>query len=63
MVVVQQPDVVLKTNHKFTVAVRLLIGDKLGIRQQLAKKQVYVRICTEEEARRLATGHFRPDEM
>jgi hypothetical protein len=63
MIVSLQPTVVLKKNLKFTVAVRLLIGDRLGIRQQLVKKKVYIRICTEEQARRLAQGMIGVNEM
>jgi len=61
--VIVQPDVVLKTNHNFTVAVRLLIGDQLAIRQTLLTKKVYVRICTEEQARQLARGDIGVQDM
>ncbi|ULT93174.1 hypothetical protein L5515_010141 [Caenorhabditis briggsae] len=46
-----QPEPVLKTQHKFVTEVRLLIGDKLGIRQQLMNTNVSVKIIAEDEAR------------
>ncbi|CAL2038733.1 unnamed protein product [Caenorhabditis brenneri] len=46
-----QPEPVLKTQHKFVTEVRLLIGDKLGIRQQLMNTNVAVKIIAEDDAR------------
>ncbi|PIO71219.1 STAT protein, DNA binding domain protein [Teladorsagia circumcincta] len=49
-----QPEPVLKTQHKFVTEVRLLIGDKLGIRQHLVNTNVTVKIIAEEEAKLLS---------
>ncbi|VDM17945.1 unnamed protein product, partial [Wuchereria bancrofti] len=43
-IVATQPEPVLKTQHKFLAEVRLLIGDKLGIKQHLVNTNVTVRI-------------------
>ncbi|GMR46243.1 hypothetical protein PMAYCL1PPCAC_16438, partial [Pristionchus mayeri] len=53
-----QPEPVLKTQHKFVTEARLLIGDKLGIRQHLVHTNVTVRIIAEEEARLLSVGQM-----
>ncbi|EYB92848.1 hypothetical protein Y032_0189g1188 [Ancylostoma ceylanicum] len=53
-VVSVQPEPVLKTQHKFVTEVRLLIGDKLGIRQHLVNTNVTVKIIAEEEAKLLS---------
>ncbi|CAI4231884.1 unnamed protein product [Auanema sp. JU1783] len=50
-VVSVQPDPVLKTQHKFVTEVRLLIGDKLGIRQHMVNANVTIKIIAEDEAR------------
>uniref|UniRef100_A0A0R3RLI8 SH2 domain-containing protein n=1 Tax=Elaeophora elaphi TaxID=1147741 RepID=A0A0R3RLI8_9BILA len=57
-VVATQPEPVLKTQHKFLAEVRLLIGDKLGIKQHLVNTNVTVRIIAEEEARLLSTAQL-----
>ncbi|KAM3725935.1 Signal transducer and activator of transcription [Dirofilaria immitis] len=57
-VVAIQPEPVLKTQHKFLAEVRLLIGDKLGIKQHLVNTNVTVRIIAEEEARLLSTAQL-----
>lgn len=57
-VVAVQPDPVLKTQHKFIAEVRLLIGDRLGIKQHLVNTNVTVKIIAEEEARMLSTGQL-----
>uniref|UniRef100_A0A0K0E9H8 Signal transducer and activator of transcription n=1 Tax=Strongyloides stercoralis TaxID=6248 RepID=A0A0K0E9H8_STRER len=57
-IVVYQPDPVLKTQHKFTTEVRLLIGDKLGVKQQLVNTNVTVTIIAEDEARQLCIGEI-----
>ncbi|KAI1708376.1 STAT protein, DNA binding domain-containing protein [Ditylenchus destructor] len=57
-VVVVQPDPVLKTQHKFIAEVRLLIGDKLGIKQHLVNTNVTVKIIAEEEAKILSMGQI-----
>ncbi|KAL3982794.1 Signal transducer and activator of transcription 1 [Acanthocheilonema viteae] len=57
-VVAVQPEPVLKTQHKFLAEVRLLIGDKLGIKQHLVNTNVTVRIIAEEEARLLSTAQL-----
>uniref|UniRef100_A0AC35U535 SH2 domain-containing protein n=1 Tax=Rhabditophanes sp. KR3021 TaxID=114890 RepID=A0AC35U535_9BILA len=57
-VVAYQPEPVLKTQHKFTAEVRLLIGDKLGVKQQLMNTSVNVTIIAEEEAKLLAMGEI-----
>uniref|UniRef100_A0A914Y297 Signal transducer and activator of transcription n=1 Tax=Panagrolaimus superbus TaxID=310955 RepID=A0A914Y297_9BILA len=57
-VVAVQPDPVLKTQHKFVAEVRLLIGDKLGIKQHLVNTNVTVKIIAEEEARMLSNGQI-----
>ncbi|VDM94910.1 unnamed protein product [Thelazia callipaeda] len=57
-VVAVQPEPVLKTQHKFFAEVRLLIGDKLGIKQHLVNTNVTVRIIAEEEARLLSTAQL-----
>ncbi|VDP26686.1 unnamed protein product, partial [Heligmosomoides polygyrus] len=54
-VVSVQPEPVLKTQHKFVTEVRLLIGDKLGIRQHLVNTNVTVKIIAEEEAKLLSS--------
>lgn len=62
-VVAIQPDPVLKTQHKFVAEVRLLIGDKLGIKQHLVNTNVAVKIIAEEEARLLSTGQVNEKDM
>uniref|UniRef100_A0A0N5CAF2 Signal transducer and activator of transcription n=1 Tax=Strongyloides papillosus TaxID=174720 RepID=A0A0N5CAF2_STREA len=57
-VVAHQPDPVLKTQHKFMTEVRLLIGDRLGVKQQLVNANVTVTIIAEEEARQLSIGEI-----
>uniref|UniRef100_A0A0R3QIF8 STAT_bind domain-containing protein n=1 Tax=Brugia timori TaxID=42155 RepID=A0A0R3QIF8_9BILA len=57
-IVAIQPEPVLKTQHKFLAEVRLLIGDKLGIKQHLVNTNVTVRIIAEEEARLLSTAQL-----
>uniref|UniRef100_A0A915B8H5 Signal transducer and activator of transcription n=3 Tax=Parascaris univalens TaxID=6257 RepID=A0A915B8H5_PARUN len=57
-IVAIQPDAVLKTQHKFIAEVRLLIGDKLGIKQHLVNTNVTVKIIAEEEARMLSTAQL-----
>ncbi|CAJ0936864.1 unnamed protein product, partial [Mesorhabditis belari] len=57
-VVTVQPDPVLKTQHKFGTEVRLLIGDTLGIRQNLVNTNVTVKIIAEEDAKLLSTGQL-----
>ncbi|CEF71220.1 SH2 domain and p53-like transcription factor, DNA-binding domain and EF-hand domain pair and STAT transcription factor, DNA-binding, subdomain and STAT transcription factor, all-alpha domain and STAT transcription factor, DNA-binding domain and STAT transcription factor, coiled coil domain-containing protein [Strongyloides ratti] len=57
-VVAYQPDPVLKTQHKFMTEVRLLIGDRLGVKQQLVNANVTVTIIAEEEARQLSIGEI-----
>lgn len=57
-VIAVQPEPVLKTQHKFLAEVRLLIGDKLGIKQHLVNTNVTVRIIAEEEARLLSTAQI-----
>ncbi|CAD6191338.1 unnamed protein product [Caenorhabditis auriculariae] len=56
-VVSVQPEPVLKTQHKFVTEVRLLIGEKLGIRQHLVNTNVTVKIIAEEEAKQLSSTH------
>lgn len=62
-VVAMQLDPVLKTQHKFTSEVRLLIGDKLGIKQHLVNTNVTVKIISKEEARMLSTAQISEKEM
>uniref|UniRef100_A0A914W282 Signal transducer and activator of transcription n=1 Tax=Plectus sambesii TaxID=2011161 RepID=A0A914W282_9BILA len=62
-VVSQQPEPVLKTQHKFGAEVRLLIGDKLGIKQQLDNANVTVKIIAEEEARQLGDGEVQEKDI
>ncbi|VDK71707.1 unnamed protein product [Onchocerca ochengi] len=62
-VVAIQPEPVLKTQHKFLAEVRLLIGDKLGIKQHLVNTNVTVRIIAEEEARLLSTAQLSEKEV
>lgn len=62
-VVAMQPDPVLKTQHKFVAEVRLLIGDKLGIKQHLVNTNVSVKIIAEEEARMLSTAQLSEKDM
>lgn len=57
-VVAVQPEPVLKTQHKFLAEVRLLIGDRLGIKQHLVNTNVTVRIIAEEEARLLSIAQL-----
>ncbi|KAF1756022.1 hypothetical protein GCK72_012475 [Caenorhabditis remanei] len=52
-----QPEPVLKTQHKFVTEVRLLIGDKLGIRQQLSNTNVSVKIIAEDEAKQMSADY------
>lgn len=59
----QQPEPVLKTQHKFGAEVRLLIGDKLGIKQQLDNANVTVKIIAEEEARQLGDGEVQEKDI
>ncbi|VDM29463.1 unnamed protein product [Toxocara canis] len=62
-VVAVQPEPVLKTQHKFVAEVRLLIGDKLGIKQHLVNTNVTVKIIAEEEARMLSTAQLSEKDM
>lgn len=62
-VVSVQPDPVLKTQHKFVAEVRLLIGDKLGIKQHLVNTNVTVKIVAEEEARMLSVSQLAEKDM
>ncbi len=62
-VVAVQPETVLKTQHKFIAEVRLLIGDKLGIKQHLVNTNVTVKIIAEDEARLLSTGQLQEKDM
>jgi signal transducer and activator of transcription 5B len=62
-VVAVQPDPVLKTQHKFVAEVRLLIGDRLGIKQHLVNANVTVKIIAEEEARMLSVSQITEKEM
>lgn len=62
-VVAVQPDPVLKTQHKFVSEVRLLIGDRLGIKQHLVNANVTVKIIAEEEARMLSVSQITEKEM
>ncbi|VDN29503.1 unnamed protein product [Gongylonema pulchrum] len=57
-VVAVQPEPVLKTQHKFNAEVRLLIGDRLGIKQHLVNTNVTIRIIAEDEARLLSTAQL-----
>ncbi|CAJ0579541.1 unnamed protein product, partial [Mesorhabditis spiculigera] len=57
-VVTVQPDPVLKTQHKFVTEVRLLIGDSLGIRQNLVNTNVTVKIIAEEDAKLLSNAQL-----
>lgn len=54
-VVSVQPEPVLKTQHKFVTEVRLLIGDKLGIRQHMVNTTVTAKIIAEDEAKMLSS--------
>lgn len=62
-VVVVQPEPVLKTQHKFVAEVRLLIGDRLGIKQNLVNANVTVKIVAEEEARLLSMSQIAERDM
>uniref|UniRef100_A0A158R3S0 Signal transducer and activator of transcription n=1 Tax=Syphacia muris TaxID=451379 RepID=A0A158R3S0_9BILA len=62
-VVAVQPESVLKTQHKFVSEVRLLIGDKLGIKQHLVNTNVTVKIIAEDEARMLSTAQISEKEI
>lgn len=62
-VVAIQPDPVLKTQHKFVSEVRLLIGDRLGIKQHLVNANVTVKIIAEEEARQLSVNQVAEKDM
>uniref|UniRef100_A0A914GW51 Signal transducer and activator of transcription n=1 Tax=Globodera rostochiensis TaxID=31243 RepID=A0A914GW51_GLORO len=62
-VVAVQPDPVLKTQHKFVAEVRLLIGERLGIKQQLINTNVTVKIIAEEEAKMLSTGQLNEKDI
>uniref|UniRef100_A0A1I8A4R3 Signal transducer and activator of transcription n=1 Tax=Steinernema glaseri TaxID=37863 RepID=A0A1I8A4R3_9BILA len=62
-VVAVQPEPVLKTQHKFVSEVRLLIGDKLGIKQHLVNTNVTVKIIAEEEARMLSNGQIHEKDI
>ncbi|KAL7073899.1 hypothetical protein ACQ4LE_006523 [Meloidogyne hapla] len=62
-VVAVQPDPVLKTQHKFVAEVRLLIGDRLGIKQQLVNTNVTVKIIAEDEAKMLGTGQINEKDI
>lgn len=53
----------LKTQHKFTAELRLLIGDKLGIKQQLVNANVTVKIIAEDDARLLSSGNATEQQM
>jgi len=56
---------VLKKDVKkgFSVTVQLLIANRLGLQQQLAKWPVIMRLCTEEKARELQMGQLRISDM
>ena len=43
--------------------VRLLIGDKLGIRQQLSNTNVSVKIIAEDEAKQMSADYDSHKEM
>lgn len=58
-----QPEPVLKTQHKFVTEVRLLIGDKLGIRQHLMNTNVTVKIIAEDEAKQMSVDYDAHKEM
>ncbi|PAV84840.1 hypothetical protein WR25_10088 isoform A [Diploscapter pachys] len=58
-----QPEPVLKTQHKFMTEVRLLIGDKLGVRQHLANTSVNVKIISEEEAKMLSANQLNQKDI
>ncbi|PAV62272.1 hypothetical protein WR25_05740 isoform B [Diploscapter pachys] len=62
-VVSVQPEPVLKTQHKFMTEVRLLIGDKLGVRQHLANTSVNVKIISEEEAKMLSANQLNQKDI
>uniref|UniRef100_A0A183CHE2 Extracellular matrix protein FRAS1 n=1 Tax=Globodera pallida TaxID=36090 RepID=A0A183CHE2_GLOPA len=62
-VVAVQPEPVLKTQHKFVAEVRLLIGERLGIKQQLINTNVTVKIIAEEEAKMLSTGQLNEKDI
>ncbi|KAI6206957.1 hypothetical protein M3Y94_00974400 [Aphelenchoides besseyi] len=62
-VVAVQPDPVLKTQHKFVAEVRLLIGDRLGVKQHLVNANVTVKIIAEEEARMLSVSQLTEKEI
>ncbi|CAJ0937556.1 unnamed protein product, partial [Mesorhabditis belari] len=55
-IVSKQPELILKTSTKFKVETRLLIGDSLGMRQNLVNTNVTVKIIAEEDAKQLAIG-------
>jgi hypothetical protein len=59
-VVSVQPDMVLKkgVRNGFTVSVKLLIGDRLGMLQHLINRPVVMRLCAEEQARELRSGQI-----
>ena len=59
----EQPEPVMKTNHKFTAEVRLLIGEKLGIKQQVDSANVKVKIIGEEQARQLHANSLNHCDM
>jgi hypothetical protein len=63
LIVSEQPEPVLKTQQKFSVAIRLLIGDKLGIREQLETAKITVRLLSEEQARMLHEKQIRESDM
>jgi hypothetical protein len=56
---------VLKKGFKtgFSVSVELLIGDRLSVREQLRDRPVALRLCTEEQARRLLAGQIATSNM
>jgi hypothetical protein len=54
---------VLKKDHKFSVEVCLLIGNRLGIRQQLLNKNITLRICSEENVLKLHAQQIKPESM
>jgi hypothetical protein len=63
LVICEQPEPVIRKEQKISVSVRLLIGDKLAIRQQLETSKITVRLCSEDQARQLQAGQIRESEM
>jgi hypothetical protein len=62
LIVVEQPEPVLKTQQSFTVAVRLLLGDKLGIQNQLNNGYIKLRLCREQHVSQLCDQQMQPDD-